>query len=208
MINRSVRLLRLASLLAVAIAGTTAAAQQKTSQTVASRIEQIMQSQSTAGEFSGSVLVARDGRVIYQHAFGYANIEWKIPNDLQTKFEIGSMTKQFTALLALQFVNESKIRLDGHLSGYLPYYRKDTGDRVTVRELLSHTSGIPNFITAPGFLEGSPAGPNIASKSLPKGIAAATWNSIQEQSSITVTRVTSCLAQFSKKSLGLPMSSF
>jgi CubicO group peptidase (beta-lactamase class C family) len=122
---------------------------------VASRIEQIMQSQSTAGEFSGSVLVARDGRVIYQHAFGYANIEWKIPNDLQTKFEIGSMTKQFTALLALQFVNESKIRLDGHLSDYLPYYRKDTGDRVTVRELLSHTSGIPNFITAPGFLEGS-----------------------------------------------------
>jgi CubicO group peptidase (beta-lactamase class C family) len=122
---------------------------------VASRIEQIMQSQSTAGEFSGSVLVARDGRGIYQHAFGYANIEWKIPNDLQTKFEIGSMTKQFKALLVLQFVNESKIKLDGHLSDYLPYYRKDIGDRVTIRELLSHTSGIPNFITAPGFLEDS-----------------------------------------------------
>lgn len=113
-----------------------------------------MQSHSTAGEFSGSVLVARDGRILYRHAFGYANIEWKIPNDLQTKFGIGSMTKQFTALLVLQFVNEGKIKLDGHLSDYLPYYRKDSGNRVTIRELLSHTSGIPNFITAPGFLEG------------------------------------------------------
>jgi CubicO group peptidase (beta-lactamase class C family) len=101
MINRALRLLRLASLLAVAIAGTTAAAQQKTPQTVASRIEQIMQAESTAREFSGSVLVARDGRVIYQHAFGYANIEWKIPNDLQTKFEIGSITKQFPASMGL-----------------------------------------------------------------------------------------------------------
>ena len=137
------------------IAGTVAAAQQKTSQTVAFRIEQIMQSHSTAGEFNGSVLVARYGSILYQHAFGYANIEWKIPNDLQTKYEIGSITKQFTALLVLQFVNETKIKIDGHLSDYLPYYRKDTGNRVTIRELLSHTSGIPNFITAPGFLEGS-----------------------------------------------------
>jgi CubicO group peptidase (beta-lactamase class C family) len=153
MINRAVRLLRRASLLAVLIAATTANAQQKTSQ-VATRIAQVMQSHGTAGEFSGSVLVARDGRILYQHAFGYANIEWKIPNDLQTKFEIGSMTKQFTALLVLQFVNEGKIELDGHLSDYLPYYRKDTGNRVTIRELLSHTSGIPNFISAPGFLDG------------------------------------------------------
>ncbi len=64
------------------------------------------------------------------------------------------MTKQFTALLVLQFVNEGKIKLDGHLSDYLPYYRRNTGNRVTVSQLLSHTSGIPNFISAPGFLEG------------------------------------------------------
>lgn len=137
------------------MAVTIAAAQQQTSHTVVSRIEEVMQSHSTAGEFSGSVLVARDDRVLYQDSFGYANIEWKIPNNLQTKFEIGSMTKQFTALLVLQFVNEGKIKLDEYLSEYLPYYRKDTGNHVTIRELLSHTSGIPNFITAPGFLEGS-----------------------------------------------------
>jgi CubicO group peptidase (beta-lactamase class C family) len=83
-----------------------------------------------------------------------ANLEWQIPNDLQTKFEIGSMTKQFTAVLVLQFVNEGRIQLEGRISDYLPYYRKDTGSRVTVSELLSHTSGIPNFLSSPEFLEG------------------------------------------------------
>ncbi len=113
-----------------------------------------MQARSAAGDFNGSVLVARDGHILYERGFGFANLEWNIPNDVRTKFEIGSMTKQFTALLILQFVNEGKIKLDGHISDYLPYYRKDTGSRVTVSELLSHTSGVPNFIALPGFLAG------------------------------------------------------
>lgn len=117
-------------------------------------IDQIMQARSAAGGFSGAVLVARQGQILYERAFGLANREWQIPNDLQTKFEIGSMTKQFTALLILQFVNEGKIHLDGYISDYLPYYRREIGNRVTVSELLSHTSGIPNFLSTPGFLEG------------------------------------------------------
>lgn len=90
------------------------------------RIDQIMEKNYAAGDFNGTVLVARSGKVLYQHAFGLANREWSIPNDLGTKFEIGSMTKQFTALLVLQLVNEGKLRLDGNISDYLPYYRKDT----------------------------------------------------------------------------------
>jgi len=117
-------------------------------------IDQIVKARSAAGDFSGTVLVAREGRILYQRAFGLANREWDIPNGLDTRFEIGSMTKQFTALLVLQFVNAGKIALDGHLSDYLPYYRKDTGREVTISELLSHTSGIPNFISQPGFLDG------------------------------------------------------
>jgi len=113
-----------------------------------------MQSRFSAGDFNGTILVARQGTILYQRGFGLANREWNIPNDLQTKFEIGSMSKQFTAMLVLQFVNEGKIRLDGHVSDYLPYYRQDTGKRITISELLSHTSGIPNFITVPGFLDG------------------------------------------------------
>lgn len=151
---RPVRLLTSGYLLAAIIAPMHISAQQPRMQTTASEIDELMQAHAAAGDFSGSVLVAREGSVIYQHAFGYANLEWKIPNDLQTKFEIGSMTKQFTALLVLQFVNEGRIKLDGHLSDYLPYYRKDTGNRITIRQLLSHTSGIPNFVSAPGFLDG------------------------------------------------------
>ena len=151
---RPITLLISSYLLVVLIAPMRISAQQGTMQTAVSQINELMQAHATAGDISGAVLVARDGHILYQHAFGYANLEWRIPNDLQTKFEIGSMTKQFTALLVLQFVNEGKIKLDGHLSDYLPYYRRDTGNRVTVSQLLSHTSGIPNFISAPGFLEG------------------------------------------------------
>jgi CubicO group peptidase (beta-lactamase class C family) len=117
-------------------------------------IAAIMQRRSNEGDFSGTVLVARDGKILYENAFGYANREWSIPNTLDTKFEIGSMTKQFTALLILQFANEGKLSLDGSISGYLPYYRKDTAKMVTIRELLSHTSGIPDFLPLAGFLDG------------------------------------------------------
>jgi CubicO group peptidase (beta-lactamase class C family) len=141
--------------LALLMAPMFASAQQRTLPKAAQQINQVMQARAAAGDFSGAVLVAHEGRILYEQAFGYANFEWKIPNDLQTKFEIGSITKQFTSMLVLQFVNEGKIKLDGHVSDYLPYYRKDTGNRITISELLSHTSGVPDFIRAPGFLEGT-----------------------------------------------------
>ena len=122
---------------------------------VVPEIEHLLKARLDAGEFNGTALVARGGRVVYERGFGFANREWRTPNDTRTKFEIGSMTKQFTALLVLQFVNEGRIRLDGHVSDYLPYYRHDTGGRVTIHNLLSHTSGIPDFLAAPGFLEGT-----------------------------------------------------
>ena len=118
------------------------------------QIDEIMHARFAAGDFNGVVLVARREKVLYQHAFGLANREWNVPNGLDTKFEIGSMTKQFTAMLVLQMVNEGRLRLDGHISDYLPYYRQDTGKRVTISQLLSHESGVPNFIALSGFLEG------------------------------------------------------
>ena len=143
-----------AAILILLIAPILASAQGGRSDTATARIEKIMRKYSSAGDFSGTVLVARESRILYEGAFGLASTEWDIPNDLRTKFEIGSMTKQFTALLILQFVNEGKIKLDGHLSDYLPYYRKDTGNRITISQLLSHTSGVPNFLSSPGFLDG------------------------------------------------------
>jgi CubicO group peptidase (beta-lactamase class C family) len=102
-------------------------------------------------QFNGSILVAEKGKVIFKKGFGYANMEWKIPNKPDSKFRIGSMTKQFTSMLIMQLVEEGKIQLDAKLTDYLPDYRKDTGDRITIHHLLTHTSGIPRFTSLPGF---------------------------------------------------------
>jgi CubicO group peptidase (beta-lactamase class C family) len=123
-------------------------------QTAANKIAKIDEVMTTANKyrlFNGSVLVAENGKVIYKKGFGKANMEWDIPNTPETKFRLGSITKQFTAVLILQLVEQGKIKLDGKLSDYLPAYRKDTGDKVTVHQLLNHTSGIPSYTGMPNF---------------------------------------------------------
>lgn len=120
-------------------------------QTKARKIDELMTLYSRYGQFNGSVLVADGGLVIYKKGFGMANMEWGIPNQPDTKFRLGSITKQFTATLILQLVEQGKIKLDGKLVDYLPDYRKDTGAKVTIHNLLSHTSGIPNYTASPGF---------------------------------------------------------
>ncbi len=104
------------------------------------------------GQFNGSILVAEKGKIIYEKGFGMANMEWAIPNQPDTKFRIGSVTKQFTAALVLQLAEEGKIKLDGKISDYLTDYRKDTGEKITIHQLLNHTSGIPDYTRRPNFI--------------------------------------------------------
>ncbi len=118
----------------------------------ATKIDQLVSRYNKYGQFNGSVLVADNGKVIYKKGFGLANMEWNIPNQPDTKFRLGSITKQFTATLILQLVEQGKVKLDGKLTDYLPDYRKDTGDKVTIHNLLSHTSGIPSYTSLPGFM--------------------------------------------------------
>jgi CubicO group peptidase (beta-lactamase class C family) len=103
------------------------------------------------GQFNGSVLIAKEGKVIYKKGFGMANMEWDIPNTPDTKFRLGSITKQFTAMLILQLVEQGKLELDKPISNYLPDYPKANGDRITLHHLLTHSSGIPNYTSFPGF---------------------------------------------------------
>ncbi|MDQ2922375.1 MAG: beta-lactamase family protein, partial [Acidobacteriota bacterium] len=117
----------------------------------AAKIDEVMTLANKYRLFNGSVLVAENGKVIYKKAFGLANMEWNIPNTPETRFRLGSITKQFTATLILQLVEQGKIKLDGKLSDYLPEYRKDVGEKVTVHQLLNHTSGIPSYTSLPGF---------------------------------------------------------
>lgn len=109
------------------------------------RIDALVQSYADRSLFNGSMLVARNGEVIVKKGYGMANFEWEIPNTPDTRFRLGSLTKQFTSMVILQLVDEGKLALEDKLSDRLPYYRKDTGSKVTIHQLLNHTSGIPNY---------------------------------------------------------------
>src|SRR5690349_2276950 len=119
----------------------------------AAKIQEVLELAHKYRQFNGSALVAENGKVVYKNAFGMANMEWNIPNTSDTKFRLGSITKQFTATIILQLVEQGKIKLDGKLSDYLPDYRKDVGEKVTIHNLLTHTSGIPSYTSQPGFFE-------------------------------------------------------
>ena len=105
------------------------------------------------GQFSGSVLVAENDEIILSKGYGFANQEWEIPNSPDTKFRIGSVTKQFTSMLIFQLLEEGKLSLDDKLSDHLDYYRKDTGEKITILQLLNHTSGIPSYTNADSFFQ-------------------------------------------------------
>ena len=119
----------------------------------AAKINEVLSLAHKYGQFNGAVLVAENGKVIYKNGFGMANMEWGIPVTTDTRFRLGSITKQFTAVLALQLVEQGKLKLDARLSDYLPDYRQDIGQKVTIHHLLTHTSGIPSYTGLPNFFQ-------------------------------------------------------
>ncbi|CAM3754894.1 serine hydrolase [Flavobacterium chungbukense] len=119
----------------------------------AKQIEQLLNKYNEYGQFNGSALVSENGKVIFKKGFGSANMEWNIPNQADTKFRLGSISKQFTALLIVKLAEEGKLKLDVPISTYLPDYPKENGDKITAHHLLTHTSGIPNYTNAPNFFK-------------------------------------------------------
>ena len=101
-------------------------------------------------KFTGTVLIARDGKPIFRKAYGMADREWDIDNTLDTKFRLGSITKQFTATLILRLVEQGKVKLDDPVSKYYTDAPK-TWSKITIHHLLTHTSGIPSYTAIPDF---------------------------------------------------------
>jgi CubicO group peptidase (beta-lactamase class C family) len=97
------------------------------------------------GNFHGAILVADDGDVIDENSLEYANYEWDIANTPDTRFRIGSMTEQFTSLLVFQLLDAGELSLSDSIPDHLRYYRKDTGSKVTIAQLLNHRSGIADL---------------------------------------------------------------
>ena len=99
--------------------------------------------------FSGTVLLAKRGVPLYEDAFGEANKDFGVPNTIDTKFNLGSMNKMFTAVSVMQLVEAGKLSLDDTLGKFLPAgaMRPEVLSKVRVKHLLSHTSGLGSYFT-------------------------------------------------------------
>jgi len=96
--------------------------------------------------FSGTVLVAREGKIIYREDVGLADREHHISIGRETKFELASLSKIFTAVLVLQLAESGKIKLDAPVSEYVPELARSDAGNISIHHLLSHTSGIQDFV--------------------------------------------------------------
>jgi CubicO group peptidase (beta-lactamase class C family) len=114
------------------------------------KFDEYLNAATKAGGFAGSVLIARDGKVIFNRGYGMANLEWDIPNTPQTKFRLGSITKQFTAASILLLEEQGKLDVQDLVCKYIADCPK-AWEEITIHHLLTHTSGIPNLTAFPDF---------------------------------------------------------
>lgn len=99
-------------------------------------------------DFSGTVLVAKDGEVQFEKAYGLASRRFNVPNKMSTRFNIGSITKSFTRTAIAQLAQAGKLKLDVPIATYLPNYpNKDAAQKITIQQLLDHTSGLGDVFT-------------------------------------------------------------
>lgn len=122
---------------------------QSSTQAIADEMTAYLQACLANRYFMGSVLVARAGEVLLSAGYGMANLEHDVPNTPQTKFRIGSITKQFTATAILQLQEQGLLEVHHSISTYLPDY--PNGEQITIHHLLNHTSGIPNYTELDNF---------------------------------------------------------
>lgn len=107
------------------------------------RFHQVVQPYADAQMFMGSVLVAKDGKIIFSKGYGMADLEWNVPNSSTTRFNIASMTKQFTAASILLLEERGKLKTDDLVKKFLPG-APAAWDKITIYHLLTHSSGISN----------------------------------------------------------------
>ena len=115
-----------------------------------SRMEQVVQSYVADKKFMGAILLAQKEQIVLDKGYGYANLEWKIPNSPTTKFRIASLTKQFTAVAILLLEEQGKLKITDFIKKYMADAPSDW-NKVTLFHLLNHTSGIPNYTSFPDF---------------------------------------------------------
>lgn len=133
--------MRLLILLSFALFAVSVCAQK----TLTQHLHALVQGYHDDHDFQGAVLVAKDGEILYQGAFGWADKARGTHNTIDTKFLIGSTTKSFTALTCMQFVERGHIQLDTPIIRYLPQLKPQLG-ALTLHQLLKMQSGLPNHL--------------------------------------------------------------
>src|SRR5213595_2850778 len=116
---------------------------------VSSLIDARVKDYAGAGLFSGVVLVAKGDAVVYQKAFGLADRTFNVPNSIDTKFHIASLSKPITAAAILLLSERGKLSLDDHVSKFVPDF--PNGDRITIEELVTHYSGLADASSLPDY---------------------------------------------------------
>ena len=114
------------------------------------RIDRTIEARASGGQFMGSVLIARDGKILLSKGYGKASLADNLPNTPATKFRLGSVTKQFTAASILLLEEQGKLKLEDPIKQYMPD-APAAWDSITFFYLLTHTSGIPNYTSFPDY---------------------------------------------------------
>ena len=122
---------------------------------LAPKVEEYMDARVRRDRFSGSVLIARAGKVLFCRGYGLANREHEVPCTPKTKYRLGSITKQFTAMAILILQEQGKLSISDPVKKHFPQAPK-SWDGITIHHLLTHTSGIPNYTSLPDFLKTLP----------------------------------------------------
>jgi len=124
-------------------------AKKMTDAEIASSLATYLETLAKQDKFSGVVLIAKDGKPVFEKAYGLADKAKNIPNNTETRFNLGSMNKMFTAVAIAQLAEAGKLSFDDTVGKHLPNYpNKDVANKVTIHQLLTHTSGLGSYWNA------------------------------------------------------------
>ena len=110
----------------------------------AKKIDDLIRPLAETNQFSGVVLASDNGKIVYEKAFGMANVELKVPNAVNTRIGIASITKPMTSIILIRLLEEKKLSLEDKVSKFIPDF--PNGDKITVMMLFRHRSGIPHRV--------------------------------------------------------------
>lgn len=110
------------------------------------KLENHIQTYVEREKFQGAVLVAKEGKVLFKSAYGFADLSKKTRNTTETQFLIGSLTKSFTAVAVMKLVEQNKLNLHAPITQYIPKLKSELADKLTLHRLMKHQSGLPQHL--------------------------------------------------------------